>query len=417
MARPRLLAIEVLIPFTMKPVPLPLFTESRAVADKPKGWPFLRLGFRPFYMGGALAAALLVPLWVAIFLGVLPWEMAVPGLLWHAHEMLYGFAVAIVVGFLMTASKSWTGLATPRGPLLGALALLWLAARLAGLGGATWLYALLDMLLLPVIAIIFATLLLRSKNYRNLPLALILLLLAVANGVFHLSINGLLDVAPMRALHAALALITMIECVIAGRVIPSFTMSANPGLKLVASPWVERLALGLTALGLLLWVLPLADWLAATSLLAAAAAQLWRFLGWRTGLALGKPIVWILHFAYACIPLALFLLALAQLGVLPVSAGVHALGLGATGGLIIGMVTRTARGHTGRPLLVSQLEVLAYALVMLATVSRVVASLLPWSAYTVLLWVAAAAWSVAFLLYLFKYTPWLVQARPDGRDG
>jgi len=330
---------------------------------------------------------------------------------------LYGFAVAIVVGFLMTAGKTWTGLATPRGPMLGALALLWLAARLAGLGGATWLYALLDVLLLPVIAVIFARLLLRSKNYRNLPLALILLLLATANGVFHLAVNGWLDVAPMRPLHAALALITMIECVIAGRVIPAFTMSANPGLKLVASPWVERLALGLTAVGLLLWVLMPSGWVSAVVLIAAAAAQLWRFLGWRTRLALGKPIVWILHFAYAWIPLALLLLALAAAGLLPVSVGVHALGLGATGGLIIGMVTRTARGHTGRPVLASRLEVLAYGLVMLAAVTRVAASLLPWSAYSVLLWVAAVAWSVAFLLYLFKYTPWLVQARPDGKDG
>jgi len=198
----------------MKSVSLPLFTESRAAAEKPLGWPFLRLGFRPFYVGGALTAALLVPLWLAIFLGGLPWRTAVPGLLWHAHEMLFGFAAAIVIGFLMTAGKTWTGLATPRGPLLGALALLWLAARLAGLADAPWLYAALDVLLLPLIAVIFARLLLRSKNYRNLPLALILLLLGSANVVFHLSANGWLDIAPMQPLYAALALITMIECVI-----------------------------------------------------------------------------------------------------------------------------------------------------------------------------------------------------------
>ncbi|MCF8157403.1 MAG: NnrS family protein [Rhodoferax sp.] len=401
----------------MKFVPLPLFTESRAAAEKPKGWPFLRLGFRPFYICGALAAALLVPLWVAIFLGVLPWQTAVPGLLWHAHEMLYGFAMAIVVGFLMTAGKTWTGLATPRGPLLGALALLWLAARLAGMGGATWLYALLDVLLLPVIAVIFATLLLRSKNYRNLPLAMILLLLATANGVFHLAVNGWLDVAPMRPLHAALALITLIECVIAGRVIPAFTMAANPGLKLVASPWVERLALGLTAVGLLLWVFLPDGWLAAIVLVAAAVAQLWRFLGWRSKLALCKPVVWILHFAYAWIPLALLMLALAQVGLLSVSVGVHALGLGATGGLIIGMITRTARGHTGRSLVISWVEVLTYVLVMVAAFSRLLAMLLPPVYYAAFLVLAAITWSLAFLIYLWKYTPWLLQTRLDGKDG
>jgi len=401
----------------MKPVPLPLFTESRAATEKPKGWPLLRLGFRPFYIGGALAAALLVPLWVAIFLGMLPWQTAVPGLLWHAHEMLFGFAVAIVVGFLMTAGKTWTGLATPRGPLLGAFALLWLAARLAGLGGTTLLYALLDVLFLPLIAVIFASLLLRSKNYRNLPLALILLLLAAANGVFHLAVNGWLDMAPMRPLHAALALITMIECVVAGRVIPAFTMSANPGLKLVASSWVERLALGLTAVGLLLWVLLPSGWLATGVLVAAAVAQLWRFLGWRTGLTLGKPIVWILHFAYAWIPLVFLMLALAQVGLLSVSAGVHALGLGATGGLIIGMVTRTARGHTGQSLKISWVEALAYVLVMVAAFSRLLASLLPPTYFAAFLVSAAATWTFAFLIYLWKYTPWLLQTRLDGKDG
>ena len=128
----------------MKSVSLPLFTEGSNVAQKPGGWPFLRLGFRPFYVAGALAAALLVPRWLAIFWGALPLATAVPGLLWHAHEMLFGFAVAIVIGFLMTAGKNWTGLATPRGPVLGALALLWLVARLAGLVGPTLLYALLD---------------------------------------------------------------------------------------------------------------------------------------------------------------------------------------------------------------------------------------------------------------------------------
>ena len=194
-------------------------------------------------------------------------------------------------------------------------------------------------------------------------------------------------------------------------------MSANPGLRLVASPVIERLALGLAALGLALWVLMPGSWLAAIALAAAAAAHIWRLLGWRSQLALGKPIIWILHFAYAWIPLALLLLALAQLDFLAQSAGVHALGLGATGGLIIGMVTRTARGHTGRSLVPSRTEILAYRLVMLAAVSRVAASLLVASFYTPLLLLAATAWSVAFLLYLWKFTPWLLQTRLDGKDG
>ncbi|MBV5322266.1 MAG: NnrS family protein [Ilumatobacteraceae bacterium] len=402
---------------TMKSVSLPILSKAGAAAEPPKGWPLLRLGFRPFYIGGALVAALLVPLWLAIFLGALPFSPAVPALLWHAHEMLFGFAAAIIIGFLMTAGKNWTGLATPRGPVLGALALLWLAARLAGLGGSGQVYALLDVALLPLVAIIFARLLWRAKNYRNLPLAFILMLLAASNMVFHLAVAGLLNISAMTALHAGLALITMIESVMAGRVIPAFTMAANPGLKLVASSAVERSALGLTALALLCWIFLPTGWLGALVLVAAALANALRLLGWRSGRTLGQSILWILHAGYAWIALALLLLAAAQVELLPVSVGVHALGVGATGGLIIGMVTRTARGHTGRPLLLSGAEVLACWLVMTAAASRVLASLVAPQFYATLLILAALAWSLAFLIYLWKFTPWLLQTRLDGKDG
>lgn len=401
----------------MKSVSLPLFSETRAAAEKPKGWPLLRLGFRPFYIGAALVATLLVPLWLLLFLGHEPVTPALPALFWHAHEMLFGFAATVVIGFLLTAGKNWTGLATPRGPLLGALALLWLAARVAALGRSPWLYAALDFALLPIIALIFLRLLLRAKNHRNLPLAGIVGLLALANGVFHLAANGVLALSPLAPLYAGLALITLIECVIGGRVIPAFTMAAHPGLKLVAKPLLERLALGLTAAGLLLWVAAQPNAVTALALLAAAVAQAWRLLGWRSALTVGKPILWILHAAYAWLPVALVLLALAQLGWVANSVGVHALALGTTGGLIIGMMTRTARGHTGRPLVVSKVEVLAYVLVLLAVKVRVIGALLPASVYPMSLMLAATAWSLAFAIYLVKFTPWLLQTRLDGKDG
>ena len=401
----------------MKSVSLPLFSEAKAAAEKPYGWPLLRLGFRPFYIGAALVAALLVPLWLLLFLGHSVITPAVPALLWHAHEMLFGFAATVVIGFLMTAGKNWTGLATPRGPLLGALALLWLAARVAALGSSPWLYAALDFALLPIIALVFARLLLRARNHRNLPLAGILSLLALANGVFHLAANGVVDISPLTPLYAGLALITLIECVIGGRVIPAFTMAANPGLRLVASLTVERLTLGLTAAGLMLWVVAPPNPLTALTLLAASTAQAWRLSGWRSALTVGKPILWILHAAYAWVPVALALLALAQLGWVGHSVGVHALALGSTGGLILGMMTRTARGHTGRPLAVSKAEVLAYALVLGAALVRVIGALLPAAVYPMSLMLAATAWSLAFGIYLVKYTPWLLQTRLDGKDG
>ncbi|MBP9905683.1 MAG: NnrS family protein [Rhodoferax sp.] len=401
----------------MKPVELPIFQGTKAPPSPPTGWPFLRLGFRPFYLAGALTAAALVPLWLLVFLGGIPFTPAVPGLLWHAHEMLFGFAAAIIIGFLMTAGKNWTGLQTPRGPALGALALLWLAARVAGLASSSSVYAMLDVLLLPVVALVFAVLLLRAENYRNLPLALILLLLGASNLCFHLALGGWINLDPMRALYAALALITLIECVIAGRVIPGFTMAGCPGVRLVSSPGLERVVLGLTSVALLLWVIwPGAAWTAPV-LAVLSAAHFRRMWQWRTRRIFGQPTVWVLHAAYSWLPLAFLLLAGAQMGWVTASAGVHALGLGATGGLIIGMITRTARGHTGRTLGASRTETLAYALVLLAAMVRVLAALLSPQFYAGLLVLAATAWSLAFALYLWQFTPWLFQTRRDGKDG
>lgn len=392
-------------------------TPAAPVTPVLRGLPLLRLGFRPFYLGAALLAALAVPLWIAMFFGRLPLSPAAPPLLWHAHEMLFGFAAAVIVGFLMTAGKAWTGLATPRGPLLGALVMLWLAARVAALVAPYPVYAVLDGMFLPIVAVIFLNLLLRARNRRNLPLAGILILLSVSNVAFHLAVTNSLAISPLGTLHAGLALIIMIECVMAGRVIPAFTMSATPGLKLTANPKLEPITLLLTALGLALWVFAPPGWVTLVALACAAGLHLHRLWHWQPLVTRSRPLLWILHAAYAWIPLGLGLLALAQIAVVPVSAGLHALAVGATGGLIIGMITRTARGHTGRPLKPSAPEVMAYALVMLAAVLRVFLPLLSPDLLPLSLLGAALAWTVAFTLYLVIYTPWLMRTRLDGRDG
>ena len=396
---------------------IPLLKILEPAAPAPRGAAFLRLGFRPFYLGAAVLAALAVPAWMMVFLGQWVWAPALSPLLWHAHEMLLGFASAVIIGFLMTAVKAWTGLATPRGLPLGALALLWLSARIAALTAPYAVYAMLDTLLLPIVALVLLRLLLRAGNTRNLPLAALLLLLSAANATFHLSVLGLLDLAPTRALHAALAVIVMVECVMAGRVIPGFSMSAIPGLRITALLWLERSALALTGLGLLLWVFAAPGWIAALTLGLAAAAHVWRQWRWKPLLSRRRPILWVLHLSYAWIPVGLGLLALAQINLLAVSLGLHALAVGTTGGLIIGMITRTARRHTGRTLQVAPAEVLAYVLVALAAVMRVLMPLLWPDLLLVWLIGAAAAWSVAFAIYVFIYAPWLTQTRLDGKDG
>lgn len=395
----------------------PRSVAAPAAAASPRGWPLLRLGFRPFYLGAAAYAMLAVPLWIALLLGRASMTLTLAPVLWHAHEMLFGFAVAVIVGFLLTAGKAWTGLATPRGGPLAALALLWLAARGAALFAPYAVYAALDLLLLPLVAAVLIRVLLRAGNRRNLPIGAILVLLALANAAFHAAVAGWIGIAPVRALHAGLALVVMIECVIAARVIPAFTMSAMPGAELQVPRLLGRLTLGGTAAGLALWVLAPSGAFTAGVLGAAAtlhALQLWHWKPLRTR---ARPILWVLHAAYAWLIIGLLLLAMSQLGAVGVSAGVHALAVGATGGLVIGMITRTARGHTGRPLRASRLEVAAYLLVAGAAVMRAVLPLLAPRQSNVWLVAAATAWALAFGLYLFVFAPWLASTRLDGKDG
>jgi uncharacterized protein involved in response to NO len=369
------------------------------------GLPFLRLGFRPFYVGASLFAIVAMVSWYSIFLGHLAPVSGVAPVLWHAHEMLFGFAAAVIVGFLLTAGKAWTGLPTPRGASLGALFALWASARIAALVAPYPIFFVLDVIFLPLVAALFIALLLRAGNTRNLKIGAVLALLAVANLAFHLAASG------------ALALIIVLETIMGGRVIPSFTMNVTPGLKLPDAPRRDAVAIVLTALGLACWTFNGPGMLSAALLASAAALHTARWLSWAPWVTLTRPILWILHLSYAWIPIGLVLLAAAQMGWLAPSAGVHALAVGATGGLIIGMLTRTARGHTGRPLVVSPMETVAYGLVMAAALLRVAVPVAWPALYGAALLSAGIMWVAAFTIYLVKYTPWLMTGRLDGKDG
>jgi len=397
----------------------PLVSASRPAqsAAPLHGWPLLRLGFRPFYLGTALLACLAVPLWIAIFLGRIQVPLPMSPLLWHAHEMLFGFAAGVVVGFLLTAVKAWTGLETARGPLLGALALLWLAARLASLVAPYAVYATLDMLLLPAVAAVLLRVLIKAGNKRNIPLICLLLLMAAANLVFHLSVLGIVAVPAVSALYAELALILMVVSVITGRVVPMFTRNVTPGLVINMPRKFELSLLAVTAVARALGVFAAPAPVVLVASLAAGVMHAVRLWKWHPQVTFKRPILWILHASYAWLPLGFVLLALAQLGWVVPSLAVHAFAVGVIGGLIIGMVTRTARGHTGRPLQPSRGEVVAYALVMLAAVLRVLVPAVQPAWYAYALEGAACLWAIAFAIYLVIYTPWLMRTRLDGKDG
>jgi uncharacterized protein involved in response to NO len=356
-------------------------------------------------------------LWIGLYTGTLSWQPALPGVLWHAHEMVFGFVAAAVVGFLFTAGRLWTGLPMPTGSFLAALALLWLAARVAAFSGPPGLFLLLDSAFLPLAAAVFLDRVVRSHNHRNLPMAALLTLLAAVNLLFHAAQLRGLPVQPLALLQTAVLLIVAVQSVVAGRVIPAFIRNAVPGSAPITHAGLERTLLPLTAWAVLSWVLAPGAAVTALTLGVLAALHAARLALWRPWVAYGRPILWILPAAYAWIPLGLALLAGAAAGALPTSAGVHALAAGSMGGLIVGMMSRTARGHTGRALQAGRRERWAYGLVLLGSALRLTAPLLAGAFGLWCLGAAALLWSGAFMLVLWTLAPWLLSSRLDGKPG
>ncbi len=378
--------------------------------SRPRGIAFLRDAFRPMYLGGALFAAIAVPLWLTMWYHgrYLP---SLPPIQWHMHEMVFGFAVAIIVGFLFTAARNWTGAPLPAGVSLGSIVLLWVVARL----GMFFAYgvgtAVVDSLLLVVVASVLARRFLQARSYSNLPLVGVLSGLAACNVASHAAMLGWIGLAPNVPIELGLMLVVLVELIIAGRVVPAFTANAIPGIRQFRATWLRRLAFTATLVAFLSDTLGLpAAWTGSVAILASGAVA-GQALGWNPFRTLARPMLWVLHAGYAWIAVGLFLLGLVWLGSLPRSAAIHAFAAGSIGCLVMGMVTRTSLAHSGRPVRAGWPEVTSYVLVLLAALLRVGAALVPpWYAWALL--VAGAAWLLAFGIYAIAYAPLLVRGRP-----
>ena len=362
------------------------------------------LGFRPFYLLASSFAALSVLVWALQFSGLLPYAY-LQGSMWHAHEMLFGFTLAVMTGFLLTAGQNWSGQPTPKGAYLAALAGLWVAGRVLVLSPWGWLAAGVNVAFPLAVAIALGIPLYRGRNRRNYFFVALLLIMALGQLVVHLNALGALRIPGLAGISLGLDVMLFVLCVMGGRVIPMFTNNAIPGAKAGRRPWVETSALGLVLL------LTFADamqvsgaWLALLGVLAMLAhlTRLWLWQPWKT---LNTPLVWVLHVAYAWIPLHLALRAVASMEWISASVSSHALTAGAIGTMIIGMMTRTALGHTGRKLVAGKTEVTCYALVTAAAVVRVFVPLVNpyWISDAVL--VSALLWSGGFALYTWRYWP------------
>ncbi len=368
----------------------------------------LALGFRPFYLLAAAFAALAVAAWIAVFVRGLAFGY-LPPVLWHQHEMVFGFALAVIAGFLLTAGRVWTGRSTPQGLPLAVLALHWLAARVLMASGPAPLAAIVDGAFPFVLAAVMARAIVGARNARNYFVVILLCALGAADAAFHLGYG-----AP--AVRAGLWLVMTLVVAMAARVVPAFTASALPQAGVAHRPGLDRAALAATVAA---FVADLAGWVGPLVALAAVAAALHavRQWGWKPLATLGRPILWILHLSHAWIPAGLVLLALGAAGLVAPGAALHAFGAGAMGGLIAGMITRTALGHTGRPLAAGRAETAAYVLVHLGAALRVLASLAPGPGYLPLVALSGALWAAGFVVYFVSYAPRLAAPRVDGKPG
>jgi len=400
------------------PAPLPLAGAPRGApaSGGTAGFALWNLGFRPFYLLAGAFAALAIAVWTAHLAG---WSGASSYLadpLWHAHEMIFGFALAVIVGFLFTAVRAWTGQPTPTGRRLMAICGLWLAARVLLACALPLAAALADTLFVLAAVAGIAAPLRAGGNRRNAFLVVVLLAIGAANLAFHLGVAGVLDFPVRRALQAGLDLMLFIMVVIGGRVIPMFSANATPA-RPVRLAWLERGALAGVALLLIATAAGLpAPLLGALAALAAAAhaARLALWQPWRT---LRNPLVWILHAAYAWIVIHLVLRALAGFDLVAAGLATHALTVGAIGGLTLGMMTRTSLGHTGRPLAAGAAETACFVLIQAAALVRVVLPLVFPAQTLAAVLVSGVLWVVAFGCFALGYWGILTRPRVDGQPG
>lgn len=382
------------------------------------GWAPFALGFRPFFLAAGLYAVVLMALWLlALRRGVYLGELS--PLVWHGHEMVFGFAVSVIAGFLLTAAQNWTGIRTPSGRPLAALFLLWLAGRVSFLvpGIPPGLVAAIDLSFLPVLALALARPILRAKQLHNYPFPVMLLALTAANALVHGEALGWTSATAKPGLYLAVYVIVTMIVVMGGRVIPSFT---DNKLQTRARRWkaIERLAPVATLAALIAALIaPVSN---VTALLAAGAATVHaiRLAGWYTSRYWSVPLLWILHLGYAWVALGFALLALsaAGLGATAVSA-LHAFTAGSIGSLTLGMMARVSLGHTGRLLEPAPVMLRAFVLVNLAALFRAVLPLLIPGVYPQLMATAALAWIAAFGLFVLVYAPILLRPRVDGKPG
>jgi uncharacterized protein involved in response to NO len=377
-------------------------------------------GFRPFFLAAGLWAAAALALWIVMFATGTALPSRFDPLTWHIHEMLFGFVTAAVAGFLLTAIPTWTRRLPVSGAPLALLAGLWLLGRISCLVSALvppWLAVVADLLFPVVLVGVVAREIVAGRNWRNLPMVAPVTVLGIANLLMHLEADGV-AVPVGLGWRLGLAAVIVLISVVAGRIVPSFTRNWLVKRRSSDLPEahgrIDRAALGVLHAGLLGWAFFPALRPVGLILLLGAALNLWRVLRWRGSATAAEPLLLVLHIGYAWLVLGTALLGLAVLGAdLPESAAIHALTAGAIGTMILAVMTRATRGHTGRDLTSDRTTSVIYILVTLAAITRVAAAFGAEWALPILV-ASAGFWMAAFGGFVRCYGPMLIWPRDEG---
>ena len=378
------------------------------------------LGFRPFFLLAGLSASLMMFLRIISY----RWGEAFPNYFdstsWHSHEMLFGYGVAVIAGFLLAAVGNWINHPMPKGKPLAALVVLWLSGRILPFFPQQipdWLIAFSDWIFLPVLLAVIGIPIVRAKNVRNYGFLLVLGVMTLANAEVHLRQLGINITDLPFGITFMLNLLILMIVLMGGRVIPFFTKSALPEAATKIRMPVEWAAVGFSIALMAGEVCQLSPVILGILAGSAAILHALRLVGWHDIRVWKTPLLWVLHLGYAWIVVGYALTALAKYGTLLPFLATHAFTAGGIGMVTLGMMARVSLGHSGRPLIPPKLTVLAFALLNVSALLRVVAPVFFISNYGSWILLSGSLWILAYLFFLWDYFPMLIAPRVDGRPG
>lgn len=402
------------------PVPAVQQEDNEPAFPRYEGPVFLSYGFRPFFLGAALFAGLVVLTWVALFAGQIQAEFLYPAREWHVHEMLFGYLPALIAGFLLTAMPNWTDRMPLRGVPLLLMVLLWLSGRVlvtTSVAGSS-IAAIVDGAFLVILAAYVWREIIAARIWDRAPIGALVSFFAGANILFHLSVlQGRPTDFPERL---ALSVMTVMLTVIGGRLTPTFTREFFINEKLSRLPEVfsrvDGVAIVLVLVGAISWIAQPESQSTGIMLIVSGVASLVRLIRWKGWLTWQEPLVLILHVGYGWVGLFLLVLGGSILGFgLSTANAVHVLTSGAMGTMTLAVMTRASLGHTGRPRHADQLTVAMYLLVNAGALLRIFApnTETPTVLTHAILGLSALGWSGAYLLFAVHYGPYLVRPSLD----